>query len=100
MELKNRVSEDRNVIKNIVTSDKTWVHGYDPETKTRSSQWKTKLCSRSKKARKDRPNVKLVLIVLFFYFEGIVRLESVTKGQPVNQTFHKEVLIQLKEKFG
>jgi hypothetical protein len=32
-ELKQQAREDPNFISNIITSDETWVYGYDPETK-------------------------------------------------------------------
>ena len=32
--------EDVQFLKNIVTDDESWVHGYDPKTKHQSSQWK------------------------------------------------------------
>jgi hypothetical protein len=36
-ELLNRASEDENFLKRILTSDETWVYGYDAETKMQSS---------------------------------------------------------------
>lgn len=41
MELQNRASIDSNFVKSIVMGDGTLVCGYEPETKVRSSQWKT-----------------------------------------------------------
>ena len=32
--------EDVQFLKNIVTGDRSWVYGHDPETKQQSSQWK------------------------------------------------------------
>ena len=47
--LENRVNDCRNLLdaancdddfhKKIITGDKTWVYGYDPETKRQSSHW-------------------------------------------------------------
>jgi hypothetical protein len=30
--------QDKNFMKTIITGDKSWVYGYDPETKAQSSQ--------------------------------------------------------------
>ena len=39
-DLFERSCEDVQFLKNLVTGDESWVYGYDPETKQRSSQWK------------------------------------------------------------
>jgi hypothetical protein len=33
--------QDANFMRTIITSDRSWVYGYDPETKAHSSQWMT-----------------------------------------------------------
>jgi histone-lysine N-methyltransferase SETMAR len=38
MELKQQARDNPNFISSIITSDETWVYGYDPETKQQSSQ--------------------------------------------------------------
>jgi hypothetical protein len=37
-ELLDCVSEDENFLKRIITTDETWVYGYDAEMKIQSSQ--------------------------------------------------------------
>jgi len=39
-DLFERSCEDVQFLKNIVTGEKSWVYGYDPETKQQLSQWK------------------------------------------------------------
>jgi len=39
-DLFERLCEDVQFLKNVVTGDESWVYGYDPETKQQSSQWK------------------------------------------------------------
>jgi hypothetical protein len=46
--------------KKVITGDESWVYGYDPETKSQSSQWKSPY---QKKAQKSRSNVKVMLTV-------------------------------------
>jgi hypothetical protein len=81
----------------IITGDETWVYGYDPETKLQSSQWRSPSSPRPKKARQVRSNVKTMLMVLFD-IQGLVLCEFVPAGQTVNQHYHKEVLLHLREK--
>ena len=40
-ELKKQTENDPNFISTIITGDKSWVFGHDPETTQQSSQWKT-----------------------------------------------------------
>ncbi|KAL4092021.1 hypothetical protein QTP88_026604 [Uroleucon formosanum] len=97
LDLKNRVSNDPCFIKSIITSDETWVYGYDPETKVQSSQWKTANSPRPKKCRQVRSNIKAMLIVFFDFF-GLVHYEFAPTGQTINQVFYKQVLERLREK--
>jgi histone-lysine N-methyltransferase SETMAR len=71
LELRDRVTSDPNFFQNLITGDKSWVYGYDPETKVQSSQWKTLNSPRLKKVRQSKASVKVMLIV-FFNLEGIV----------------------------
>ncbi|XP_014216691.1 putative uncharacterized protein FLJ37770 [Copidosoma floridanum] len=38
--LLNNVNDDPDFLKKVITGDKSWVYGYDIETKAPSSQWK------------------------------------------------------------
>ena len=40
-DLHQRALDDRTFMSRVITGDKTWVYGYDPETKQQSSQWKS-----------------------------------------------------------
>ena len=44
-------NDDRDLLKKVITGDKSWVYGYDIETEVQSSQWKRSEEPRSKKAR-------------------------------------------------
>jgi len=71
---------DENFMGQIITGNKTWVYGYDPETKRQSSQWKSADSPRPKKVRQVWSKVKVMLIV-FFDIEGIVHYEYFSQGQ-------------------
>jgi len=95
-ELKQQARDDTNFISNIITSDETWVYGYDPETVQQLSQWKSPNSPRPKKAHQVCSNVKSVLTV-FSDIQGIVHKEFVLPGQTFNGKFYCEVLQWLRE---
>ncbi len=71
------VAADPDVIKRVITGDKSWVWLYDPETKMESTQWvRRHVDSRPKKALRERSTKKL-MILLFFDINGIIHLEYV-----------------------
>jgi hypothetical protein len=78
-ELKQQARGKPNFISNIITSDETWVYGYDPETKQQLSQWKSPNSQWLKKACQIRSNVKSMLIT-FFDIQGIVHKEFIPPG--------------------
>jgi hypothetical protein len=39
--LLEKANDNKNLLKNVITSDETWIYGYDVETKQQSSHWKT-----------------------------------------------------------
>jgi hypothetical protein len=89
---------DATFFPSIITGDKSWVYGYDPETKQISSQWKTPSSPRQKKTRQIRSNVKTMLIALFDT-EGVVHHEFIPQRQTMNQTVYITVLQRLRVKF-
>jgi hypothetical protein len=56
---------------NIITGDETWIYGYNPETKSRSSVEKSPSYQRPKKARQVRSKTK-VMLTFFFNQDGVV----------------------------
>lgn len=66
----------------IITGDKPWVYGYDPETISQSSQWKHSTSPRPNKARQVRSNVKGRLTA-FFDCRGVVHHEYAPQGQTI-----------------
>ena len=69
-----------------MTGDESWVCGCDPETKQQSSQWKGPTSPRAKKGRQVRSKTK-VMLMAFFYSEGIVHHEYASDGQTINKEF-------------
>lgn len=93
--LKDQLRTDPDFFSKVITGDESWCYGYDPETKQQSSQWKTSLSPRPKKARQVKSNIKTMLIC-FFDVRGVVHSEFVPPGQTVNQAFYLEVLKRLR----
>jgi hypothetical protein len=90
-ELLDLASEYENFLKRIITSNETWVYGYDVEKKMQSSQWVGKNLLRLKKPWQVRSNVKVMLAV-FFDIKGVVHHEFLCQGQRVNHWYYLEML--------
>ena len=90
------INSDENFLKKVITGDESWVYGYDPETKQQSSQWKHASSPRPKKARQSRSKIKSMLIV-FFYYEGVVYHEYAPTGQTINKEYYVEILKRLRD---
>ena len=87
---------DENFLKNVITGNETWVYSCDVETKVQSSLWMGKLSPPKNKARQSRSNVKVMCIVFFYYWKGIVHYEFVPDGETVNKHFYLNVLKRLR----
>jgi histone-lysine N-methyltransferase SETMAR len=96
-DLLQRIADEPDLLKSVITCDETWIFTYDPETKRQSMQWKTPSSPRPKKARMSPSKFKAMLIV-FFDIQGIVMAEWVPSGQTVNQYYYIEVLKKLRER--
>lgn len=96
-ELLDRVSEEPDLLNNVVTGDETWVFEYDPQTKRQSSEWHTSSSPRPKQARMSKSKQKSMLIC-FFDGNGVIHKEFVPPGQTVNAKFYVKVLERLRKR--
>ncbi|XP_077496550.1 histone-lysine N-methyltransferase SETMAR-like [Amblyomma americanum] len=78
-------NSDPDFMNTIITGDESWVFGYDPETKSQSSQWKHSTSPRPKKTRQVRSNVK-VMLSAFFDSRGVVHHEYAPRSQSLKTT--------------
>ena len=90
-EMLTMFNDDSDLLKNVITSDESWVYGYDNETKAQLSQWKRPEESRPIKAYQVRWNVK-VLLNVFFNCNGEVHHEFLPQGCTVNKEYYLEVM--------
>jgi Transposase. len=80
-----------NFMKTVITSDESWIYGYDPETEVQSSQRQTVGSSRPKTARKVQNQVKVMLTV-FFDDENIIHHENTPDDRTVNKKYYVQFL--------
>jgi hypothetical protein len=95
-DLRGRAADNPSFASRIITGDESWVYGLDPETKRKSSQWKSPSSPRPKKAGMSRSSTKTMLIV-FFDIRGIVHHKFVPQGETINTKFYCKDLRHLKE---
>jgi hypothetical protein len=89
-------SNDATFSSRVITGDKSWIYGNDPETKQQSSQWKGPNSLKPKKARQVNSKVKSMLIT-FFDINGIIHKEFVLAGQTVNSAYYCDISWRLCE---
>jgi hypothetical protein len=64
-DIMERITEQPDVLENVVTCDETWIIQYDPETKKQSMYWKEPTSPRMKKARMSKSKMKAMAILFF-----------------------------------
>jgi len=97
LNLLERIENDENFCKHVITSDESWIFEYNPEAKRQSSEWHTSNSQRPKKARMSKSKIKTTLIC-FFDSQGFVHKEFVPQGQTVNKQYYREVLERLNKR--
>ncbi|XP_070381694.1 histone-lysine N-methyltransferase SETMAR-like [Dermacentor albipictus] len=80
----------------IFPGDESWVYGYDPETKSQSSQRKHSTSLRPMKAREAGRNVEVMLTV-FFDSRVVVHRDYTPEGQTITKEYYRDVLCRLRD---
>jgi hypothetical protein len=81
-----QITEQLDVLENVITCGETWIFQYDPEMRMQSMHWKTPTSPRMEKARMSKSKVKAVMIV-FFDIRDVIMIEWVPESQTVNQKY-------------
>jgi hypothetical protein len=79
-----------------MTTDKTWLYHYDPETKQQSVEWRhsSSLCPKISKCK----NLLEKFLPQFFWDQdGIHLIDYLPKGQAINAEYYSSLLVQLKD---
>lgn len=84
-------------LSHVVTQDETWVHHFDPETKSQSMQWKH-VTSPTPKKFKSTPSSGKVMASVFWDAEGVIMIDYLQKGKTINGQYYADELRQLREK--
>lgn len=88
-------NENSDLLESVVSGDETGVCGNDVDTKTQSSHCKWSEEPRSKKARKIRTNVKVLLFVFLLQFSN----NSCQKNLTVIKKYYVDVMHRSREEF-
>ena len=95
-EMLTTYSDAAALFKKVITSDGSWVYGYDIATIVQSSQLKRPEEPISKNARQVRSNVK-VLLSVFFDCNGMVHHKFLPQGCTVTKEYFLGVIYRLWE---
>lgn len=89
-------ADPNNFMERFVTTDETWVHYYQPESKQQSKQWKHKGSPPPKKAKVVKSAGK-VMASVFWDSKGILMVDYLPKGQTITGQYYSNLLHQLRE---
>lgn len=90
------LNKDSDFLTRIVTGDETWVHHWDPETKSESKQWVHKGSPPPKKAR-TQPSAGKLMATIFWDMNGILLIEYMPKGTTINADTYANTLKNLRK---
>ena len=83
----------------IVTSDESWFHHFEPDTKRQSMEWHH-LHSPSKKKAKTVPSAAKVMGRVFWDAEGLILAEFLEPGQTITAACYVQTLHKLRRAYG
>ena len=81
MEMLTTFRDGLDLLKKVITDDKSWAYSYDIETKAQSSQWKRQEDPRPKKANQIRSNVNVLFTffcIMNFYHKVVRSIRNTT----------------------
>lgn len=96
MNLEMCQEDESKFFKRLITQDETWVHHYDPETKSQSMQWKHLDSPPPKKAR-VQPSAGKVMLTVFWDQDGVVMTDFLAKGTTITGAYYASLLMKLRE---
>lgn len=92
-ELKHRYEQEGNAfLDSIMTSDETWIHHYEPESKKQSMEWRH-ASSPVKKKFRTQPSAGKVMMTIFWDSMGPVFVDFLEDQSTINSTYYCDMLI-------
>ena len=88
--------DSHDFLSRLVTMDETWLYHYDPETKQQAMEWWHSGSPRPKKFRVQKLAGKF-LASIFWDQDGILLIDYLPKGHPINAECYSSLLLQLKD---
>ncbi len=91
----DKIRQDPNFLRKVITTDESWLFIYDPRTKLADYQWCSPVETCPTKALRAR-STKKTMLVLFFDDEGVVHHEFRDRGM-INTKVYIQVLRRFRE---
>jgi hypothetical protein len=83
-------AEGEDFLSTIVTSDKTWIHHFQPQTKRQSMEWHH--ATSGKKTFKAISSASKIMATVFWDSEGVILIDMLPRGQTINFDVYVETL--------
>jgi hypothetical protein len=89
-------AEEEGFLSWVITGDETWAHHYEPEKKRRSMELHHSQPPRKKKV-KTTPSTRRVKITIFWGTDGVIPVDVMARGEPINLYIYIKTLQKLKQ---
>jgi histone-lysine N-methyltransferase SETMAR len=83
-------AEGEDFLSTIVTSDKTWIYHFQPQTKRQSMEWHH--ATSGKKTFKAISSASKIMATVFWDSEGVILIDMLPRGQTINFDVYVETL--------
>ena len=84
-------------INRLLTQDETWVHHFDPETKSESMEWRHRGSPPPRKFKRQSSPGK-VMASVFWDFLGVIHVDYLNKGDTINAKYYSDELGEVRDK--
>jgi hypothetical protein len=89
-------AEGDDFLSTIITGNETWIHHFEPETKSQSMEWHH---TASPQKKKFKPSASKIMAIVYWDCEGAILIDVLTRGQTINSDVYVETLKKLKRRF-
>ena len=94
----HRLREEGNkFLQKVVATDETWIQDFEPELKSKSSEWRGKGSPRPKKFKRAQSNVKQMM-TFTYDCKGVIMTDRVQSGTTVTAVYYCQFLQKLRRK--